>query len=87
MMGFSYQIYFFFIDQAHSNDRPQGRQTCCPTWTHFHDIVSTSIWSFPLIFRALLNREEIYTNFIVFDLTRAGTEPTIYCTQSEYANT
>jgi hypothetical protein len=36
----------------------------------------------------MLSREAIYTNiyYIVCDLTRAGLEPTIYCTRSKHAN-
>ena len=34
----------------------------------------------------MLNRESVNTNFIIFELNEPGPEPTIYCTQDEYAN-
>ena len=37
-------------------------------------------------YRCVLSREATNTNFIVFDLTRSGFEPTIYHTRGEHAN-
>jgi hypothetical protein len=51
------------------------------TRTHYSDFKPTSLCSFSCV----LSGEATNTNFIVFDLTRPGLEPTIYLTRGEHA--